>query len=326
MVPPPGRRRRAHHIMAPKKRKSAPDWRETLFFWRGELRHEPDASEIVWSGKWVGSSDLELPSAQSFAESPNTFELRGHVKVTPPVEWAFREQHAYMLSGLTTPLVGSYLLDGESTKDDEHHLRLATLAPDEKSPMTTIAAAVGNTRFGRFISLGKVMRQAAVTSGAGASDASEPATSSGRLILLLVRRYVDRRDPRSKLASPAHLPLPALLTSPSMLAAPWSALPRKLDGPLPTAVPTGKNSPIDWEVLMPNPGDGDHAWVEGRREPTRFNRSGRWCGLVQDVSTVDEDLHIVSWRQANNHPAAFFPGGKTMGKFPSYRGSGCEEV
>lgn len=209
MVPPPGRRRRAHHIMAPKKRKSAPDWRETLFFWRGELRHEPDASEIVWSGKWVGSSDLELPSAQSFAESPNTFELRGHVKVTPPVEWAFREQHAYMLSGLTTPLVGSYLLDGESTKDDEHHLRLATLAPDEKSPMTTIAAAVGDTRFGRFISLGKVTRQAAVPSGAGASDASEPATSSGCLILLLVRRYVDRRDPRSKLASPACASPPA---------------------------------------------------------------------------------------------------------------------
>jgi hypothetical protein len=233
-----------------------------------------------------------------------------------------------MLSGLTTPLVGSYLLEGESTKDDAHQLRLATLASDEKeAPMTTVAAAVGDTPFGRFLSLGKVTREAAGTSGAGASGGSEPAKSSARLILTLARRYVDARDPRSKLASPARIRLPAVLTTPSALAAPWSALPPKLDAPFPTAVPTGAGSPVEWEVLVPNPGDTDDAWVEGRPGPTQFKGlRGRSCGHVRNVSNIYEDLDMVSWRQANNRPAAFFPDGTTMGKRPSYRGSGCEEV
>jgi hypothetical protein len=317
--------------MAPKpkrgKRKAAPDWRETLFFWRGELRHEQDSSAIVWSGTWVGSSDLELPSALSFAESPNTFELRGQVEMTPRLEWAFREQQAYMLSGLNTSLVGSYLLDGETTKDDEHHLRVATLAPDEEGvPMTTIAAAVGDTPFGRFVSIGTVTREAAVASGAGDSDASEPAKSSARLFLTLARRYVDRGDPRSQLASPSRLPLPALLTSPSALAAPWSALPYKLDAPMPTSVPTGQGSTIDWQVLKPNPGTSDDAWVEGRRTRIQFKASGLWYGLVKNVSSIYEDLPVHSWREANNRPGAVFPNGATMGKRPSYHGSGCEEV
>ena len=93
-------------------------------------------------------------------------------------------------------------------------------------------------------------------------------------------------------------------------------------------MPTADGSPIEWLVVMPNPGGTDDSWVEGKRggdAATQFELRGRTHTLVRNVGNIYEELPIIRWREALNRPAAFFPGGRTFGRRPSYHGSGCSE-
>ena len=56
-----------------KRRKSAPkpSWRDTLFYWRGELCVNDSYTDhgcLLWTGTWVGSDDGVLPTDEQFAQ------------------------------------------------------------------------------------------------------------------------------------------------------------------------------------------------------------------------------------------------------------------
>ena len=333
-----------------------------LSFWRGVLRRDEYARQLVWSGSWVGANKLTLPSAEQFSTSKNNFTMRYYLpepsKVyveTDRIEVALEQGAAYLLSNMSVSHDFSrseYIFDDMRERDYTHLLRMATLTPDdcsesEELPMSTIAVATGENCRGKFVCLGAVSREAAPdvgqeaasasddTSEEASDDASEEASDSdaaehepSQLVLTLARLYVGERDLRAEYTSPSQMVLPALLNSRELLAAPWEALSLKLKSPLPTVMPTAKGSPIEWVVEMPNPGGTDDAWVEGERgtdAATRFKLRGRTHTRVRNVSRIYDELPIVSWRQAVNRPAAFFPGGVTMGRRPSYHGSGCSE-
>lgn len=158
-----------------RRRKPQRDWRCPIFYWRGTLKAQPStavdgASEqpvsYQWKGVWVASED-GIPSQTDFDESTNAFTqattLQGQC-------W----------DGYNGKWDGSYLLDqggglGHETVKDLEHEYLCKRQPGSQSEVTHMIA-LGNTPFGRFVSLGKIEGD----------------------ILTLARRYVADDDPRSQ--------------------------------------------------------------------------------------------------------------------------------
>jgi hypothetical protein len=144
-----------------------PDWRETLFIWRGELIWELEPGCCRWKGTWVGFDDAEACKhghrldPDIYSSSMNTFELTGKSSGTGIV-WEG----------------GSYLLDnGESLQpySDMEHRNLfwseggaKTITneleswldgggsrPEESSGIVIASVTgMGDTEFGKFRSCG----------------------------------------------------------------------------------------------------------------------------------------------------------------------------
>ena len=167
-----------------KRRKSAPkpSWRDTLFYWRGELCVNDSHTEhgcLLWTGTWVGSDDGVLPTSEQFAQSENTFTLHHKCDEDEP-SWEMFEPDAgdlddngeycgdltrdcpYVPSELT--FEGFYLLDNgdglEETADDKHTAAYdpRKVERDGAYEMTNhLVTACGATPFGRFISHGRIV-------------------------------------------------------------------------------------------------------------------------------------------------------------------------
>ena len=93
------------------------DWKETLFFWQGELTTDAAGSRprLTWKGAWEGVDapgvGAASPQSAEIAASPTTFELHAEVGPAsaggqaPDVEALLRRQPVLSWSS------GSYLLD-----------------------------------------------------------------------------------------------------------------------------------------------------------------------------------------------------------------------
>ena len=260
---PPQKRAKA----ASKKTKVAASWRDTLFFWRGELRYASPASDepgvvrssqkgiLIWSGTWVGSASLEIPSDKEFAASRNTFELRAPFQGGPGLDHV--PAHVPDCSVFSSQFTGDYQFDGQATRDKSHKFRVACLskaADLEKDPVGTVVAASGDTPFGRFVSLGKVTRlgakdsPAAKCGGSGGPCQLRALAGPGEraIILTLARRYVDKKDPRAAWKDPREMHLARMLPSAALAAAPWKALPTEY---VPAAAPAkDQQALIEWRT------------------------------------------------------------------------------
>mmetsp|Transcript_137 Transcript_137/g.502 ORF Transcript_137/g.502 Transcript_137/m.502 type:complete len:233 (-) Transcript_137:427-1125(-) len=196
------------------------NWKETLFFWRGELSLEQKTrgQKLVWHGSWVGAQDGEMPLDEDFASSKNKFTLHlpGQKGLSNPLQ-------LHQLCDIEGKWSGSYLLEGRRTKDHLHRFRIEAQAAvcdavqEEELPLTAVAAACGDTPFGQFVSLGRMTQL--------------PGADGGRpsLRLDLARRYVDEDDPRAAWAEPSEVVQGALggAGDPQLCQAPWQSLPLK---------------------------------------------------------------------------------------------------
>jgi len=272
---------------------TASSWRETLFFWRGELRYASPASDepgvvrssqkgiLVWSGTWVGSASLTLPSDETFAASPNTFELRAPYHGGTGLDHV--PSHVPDCSVFSGAFKGQYQLDGETTSDKSHTFRVACISKEadiEADPVGTVVAASGDTPFGRFVSLGTVSRRGAKDSPAakcggrgGPCQLRDPAGPGERAIILtLARRYVDKADPRAKWKDPRETDLAALLPSPALASQPWRALPAEYSR---AEEAKGKDALVEWDT---------HPWT---------------FGLHPDVGSTRGPSGPVAWKCEN---------------------------
>lgn len=167
-------------------------WRDTLFFWQGELVVDPRDSSWSFQGSWSGadapkapkSEDDDLcPSPDTFsADANNTFAISGYMT---------RSFHEPRGTEITTQR-GSYQLDNgeghEEHTDDVHDLRLFAI------PAKRIAniVATGENEFGPFIAIGQT------TEG---SFRSQPGQLPTVCDLVLARRYIDEKDRRRKMSA-----------------------------------------------------------------------------------------------------------------------------
>ena len=192
-----------------KPRAAAPDWRTPLFYWRGKV-----GNETSWSGTWVASAD-GLPCDADFAASTNTFEL------------SCSEDIVEMSDGPTgtadapaATFAGSFkLTTGNGLEDcsDIEHVICVQEGPAMGGPMGESewvnVAGCGTNRFGKFLSLGKMVRD-------GGDD-----------VLTLARRYIADEDPRCAMSVQDVLGrVSGEEEGPEMWACeePWLALPWKV--------------------------------------------------------------------------------------------------
>lgn len=176
--------------VVPKRVRGAakPDWRATMFFWRGEIKLADGL--VSWTGSWVGSDGPE-PAAAAFTSSPHTFTVRGPA----------RDRTSFKVADEVGPdasdrgtcdfdwEASSYILDvGEAPKsDDEHHF---VVLEGGEGCMASTVSAFGCNEFGRFVSFGFM------------TDFSPDARTA---VLTLARRYVRDDDPRAAVRSAAAL-------------------------------------------------------------------------------------------------------------------------
>lgn len=165
------------------------DWKATLFSWTGSISlYDPGhwwagddpfdfSPTIPFTGAWLPSDDSSVSSDPLHKDncnkplpSPNTFNLQGTAL-------------AYNPGYLVIDFRGSYLLDGEPTKDKRH-----TLVIKVDGGLTSkdgvgyrLCAARGNTKFGKFVSLGWI-------------TLIEDDKDNINARMTLVRRYVDDLD------------------------------------------------------------------------------------------------------------------------------------
>ncbi len=222
-MPPRSKRKYNHNNNPKKKGKTAhiPDWRMTIFYWRGTV------TATKWEGTWVSSQD-GLPTDQMFQSSDNSFSL--HTTQNLQVHGSDRAEGGGPGPGGT--FTGSYKLDnGDGLKDFsdvDHSFYICEDPPSDRPgrcPGATVAA-VGDTEFGRFVSLGKLDSKV-----------------DGRFTrLTLARRYIDEFDDRGGMG-PEDLArrVAASCGAPEAWAvdAPWLALAWKVPGTWPDPlVPT----------------------------------------------------------------------------------------
>jgi len=169
-----------------KRKKEAPvveDWRATLFVWRGALNRAED--KVTWKGSWVGATTATVSdlTAEDFNESENQFELSANLVLTDDAS----DTPDGLVGGMRGELTGWYLLDngdGHGRHSDlQHSFQIYNVAASSETPGAEVCVAVGDTEFGRFVSLGSV------------TGAAESKT------LTLCRRYVEDAD-RAQLESP----------------------------------------------------------------------------------------------------------------------------
>ena len=172
-----------------------PDWRETLFVWRGILtfkKNEPPLDEklfLKWSGSWLPmlKSDKaeDVLNDNSFSASLNEFCLETTYNpnkcIHDYVEWNWESGHYSLDNGL------GY----EKFTDFQHTIRI-WIPKDTQALMsqgadifslTSGSAAVacwGHNEFGTFTSAGYLTRT----------------KESNDLCLTIARRYIEDHDPR----------------------------------------------------------------------------------------------------------------------------------
>jgi len=207
-----------------KRRKSAPkpSWRDTLFYWRGELGvSDSDAlyGAFIWTGTWVGSDDGVLPAAEKFAQSENEFNLIHRCEEDEPSWEMFDDisDHGSEHGALPRDMPyippelnfeGFYMLDNgngpEETEDNEHTVAYDRREIEKDGTYTEnhLVTACGDTPFGRFVSHGRIVIR------------------NGEAELTLARRYITDTDARAKLTARE---LAEKLADDDM--APWERLP-----------------------------------------------------------------------------------------------------
>ena len=184
-----------------KRRAAAPDWRETLFVWRGAL-HVPAegaaaaaegaaaaAAEgaVHWRGTWVGTSTLEAPPSTAFVGGAACgFSATASADALPAA----------------LAMASSYELDGTTHADDAHSVLLPARGSDG------VVAARGSNEFGEFIALGQL--------------------EGG--VLTLARRYLSEDDARCSWGDAGAVLAQSGAATASAAAActPWLLLPWKV--------------------------------------------------------------------------------------------------
>ena len=204
---------------AKKPRSSAPpDWRTPLFYWRGKVSNKKS-----WSGTWVASAD-GLPSDADFAASANTFTLTCSKNIG-----TMSDGPSGTADAPTATLTGSYKLagDGQEEESDIKHSICVQDGPAVGTPFGdsewVSVAGRGTNRFGKFLSLGKMVR-----------------TNDGEHVLTLARRYLAEKDPRCTMSAQKALGrVSGEEEGPEMWACeePWLALPWKVPKSWPAALP-----------------------------------------------------------------------------------------
>ena len=180
------------------KRKAAPDWRATIFSWRGRLEASGAANKTTWRGAWVSipnSGDAE-PTSDDYARSENTFEAAIEFDSCESADSSGRSSEGSGVSasatlralagGSNVSIAATYKLDqgdgnGLQTYSDEaQHLAVGPIRKGcNGAEEEALAAALGTTEFGPFTSFGRIERR------------------GEELVLTLMRRYVEDRDPRA---------------------------------------------------------------------------------------------------------------------------------
>jgi len=197
-----------------------PDWRQSLFFWRGSVRLADGAAfTLLWEGSWVSSTVEDgLPPDASFSASPCTFSCAAEL----PQPGSGAPLRLEALAGARFALsASSYLLDngdGLQRFEDEQHRVAFEAAPAEPAgaePLSALlAGGQGTTEFGRFVSFGLLERVA-----------------DGTLRFTLARRYLGGGDARLAWESAADAlqacaaPVGGAPPRSELLGAPWGALP-----------------------------------------------------------------------------------------------------
>jgi hypothetical protein len=182
------------------KRKAAPDWRATLFSWRGRLKSANCSGAAVvttqppgWRGSWVPIAHPGTePSSEDYACSENTFEATIEFGVSDSTGGAGSSSDASAtlraLAGAETiAIAATYKLDQgdgsglQSYSDESQRLAVGPVreGSDGADEVAIVAAYGSTTEFGRFSSFGSIERR------------------GEELVLTLMRRYVDDRDPRA---------------------------------------------------------------------------------------------------------------------------------
>ena len=217
---PPKRAAAAASSKAKKPRSSAPpepDWRTPLFFWRGEV----SSNGTSWSGTWVASAD-GLPSDADFAASANTFTLSCSENIS-----TMSDGPSGTADAPAATLTGSYKGDGQEDISDTEHSICVQEGPAMGGPMGdsgwVSVAGRGTNRFGKFLSLGKMVR-----------------TNDGEHVLTLARRYLAEKDPRCTMSAQKALGrVSGEEEGKDMWACeePWLALPWKVPKSWPAALP-----------------------------------------------------------------------------------------
>ena len=201
----------------------AADWRTPVFYWRGSV------TGSTWEGTWVASLD-GLPADADFASSANTFKLECSCPLATVYEHCEEE----------VSFTGSYKLDnGDGPEDfsDLEHTINAWEGPPSHHPAChnwANVGAVGNTPFGRFVSLGRLDRP----------PNPDGTNSGGQSIggiytrLTLARRYIAEDDPRNGMsAEDVCRRVIGLGEDEGVINVPWLGLPYQVPdswpGPLP---------------------------------------------------------------------------------------------
>lgn len=158
---------------ARKARKPAPDWRETLFYWRGKI-----TDELHWSGTWCAGTDVDgLPSDADFGASLNSFSLVANEPIGMLLLIEDAQEGAFVS--------GTYKLDNGGGLADyadlSHNIHVDGPFGE---PEWCIVGARGSTEFGEFVSLGRLDR-----------------SDDGGHMLTLARRYISASDPRCKMTA-----------------------------------------------------------------------------------------------------------------------------
>ena len=215
---PPKRAATTASSKAKKPRSSAPpepDWRTPLFYWRG------NCNETSWSGTWVASAE-GLPSDADFAASANTFTLSCSENIS-----TMSDGPSGTADAPAATLTGSYKGDGQEDISDIKHSICVQEGPAMGGPMGdsgwVSVAGRGTNRFGKFLSLGKMVR-----------------TNDGEHVLTLARRYLAEKDPRCTMSAQKALGrVSGEEEGKDMWACeePWLALPWKVHASWPAALP-----------------------------------------------------------------------------------------
>ena len=193
------------------------DWRETIFYWRGELtpmikKIPTESDSLEWKGKWVGrESEEDVPSSSDFLSSNLSTHgeiARGAAAKDPSGLLDGRDFDNTFGAAQQLRLITSYQMDdgvdvfGALHKDDHHEIFIDSLLlqSSQYGGLPLPVSAIGYNEFGHFVSHGFIeatgIREPTTPSTSLLTASDNDLTSTLMLNMTLARRYVRDDDAR----------------------------------------------------------------------------------------------------------------------------------